>query len=264
MTYHDLIIERDDALVRVTLNRPASLNTLSARLLRELRDAARALRRDPEVRVVILGSAGGRFSAGLDLKDPEVEKMLSGTLAERRERVVLGPEACLAWEEIRAVTIAALEGFCIGGGVSLAISCDFRIMGESAYMRIPEVDLGLNYSWGSIPRLIRLAGPARAKRMIFLCEQVAAPTCLEWGLCEQVVPDGSAGDAAARMAEKLLAKPPIPLFMTKETVTALTTAMDRAGSHMDADQFLLTTYSEDHKEGLAAFRRKRPPVFKGR
>ena len=264
MKYHNLIIERDNALVKVTLNRPGSLNSLSVRMLRELKEAALSFQDDPEIRVVILTGTSGKFSAGLDFNDQEAKKMLSGTMAERRERVVLGPETCRAWEEIKPVTIAAIEGFCIGGGVSLVISCDFRIMGQSAFMRIPEVDLGLNYSWGSIPRLLRLIGPAKTKEMILLCEPVPAQKCLTWGLTEQVVPDGSSMEAAEEMAKKILQRPPIPVSMTKQAVSNISAALDRSGVYMDADQFLLTTCTEDHKEAMIAFFEKRAPRFKGR
>lgn len=264
MQYQDLLIERDGALAKVILNRPGSLNALSARILKELKNVALDFQDDPDIRVVMLTGASGNFTAGMDLKDPEVQKMSSGTMSERRERVMLGPEVCRAWEETKPVTIAAIEGFCIGGGVSLVISCDFRIMGQSAFMRIPEVELGLNYSWGSIPRLLHLVGPVKTKEMIMLCEPVPAQKCLVWGLTEQVVPDGSTVEAAAIMAEKILEKPPIPVSMTKQAVSNITGALDRTGIYMDADQFLLTTYTEDHKEGAAAFFEKRKPRFKGK
>ena len=257
MKYRELIVERDGSLVTVTLDGPKSLNTLSVRMLRELKEVALSFQDDPSIRVVILTGASGVFSAGLDLKDPEVQKMLQGTLDERRERVIGGPHACRAWEETSPVTIAAIEGFCVGGGVSLVISCDFRIMGQSAFMRIPEIELGLNYSWGSIPRLIHLIGPAKTKQMILLGEKVSAKKCLAWGLAEEVVSDGSTMETAIALGEKILKKPPMPVSMTKQAVTYITAALDRAGIYMDADQFLLTTYSKDHERGLAAFLNKK-------
>ena len=257
MKYSELIVEKEGSLVTVTLNGPKQLNTLSVRMLRELKEVALSFQNDPGIRVVILTGASEVFSAGLDLKDPEVQKMVSGTMDERRERVMLGPRACRAWEETEPVTIAAIEGFCVGGGVSLVISCDFRIMGQSAFMRIPEIELGLNYSWGSIPRLLHLIGPAKTKQMILLGERVPAKKCLTWGLAEEVVSDGSTMEAAIALGEKILKKPPIPVYMTKQAITTITAALDRAGIHMDADQFLLTTYSEDHERGLAAFLNKK-------
>ncbi len=264
MKYRDLIIKSQGSLVTVILNRTKVLNTLSVRMLRELKEVALSFNNDPGIRVVILTGASKMFTAGLDLKDPEVKKMLSGTMDERRERVILGPLACRAWEETKPITIAAIEGFCVGGGVSLVISCDFRIMAQSAFMRIPEIELGLNYSWGSIPRLLHLIGPAKTKEMILLGQQVPAKKCLTWGLAEEVVADGSAIEAAQALGEKILKKPLIPVSMTKQAINNITAALDRAGIYMDADQFLLTTYTKDHKEGVDAFLDKRSPRFKGK
>lgn len=264
MKYKDLIVEKTDSVAKVILNRPNSLNTLSVRLLRELKDVVLDLQNTPGMKAVVLTGGPDIFSAGMDLKDQDVKKMLSGSMAERRQMVVSGPEACKAWEDAKPITIAAIEGYCIGGGVSLVISCDFRVMGKSAYLRIPEIDLGLNYSWGSIPRLIHLIGPAKTKEMVILCEQVAAQKCLNWGLAEEVVADGSAAQAAMTIADKVAMKPPIPVAMTKEAVNRITAAFDQAGIYMDADQFLLTTYTQDHGEGLRAFSEKKAPKFKGR
>jgi enoyl-CoA hydratase/carnithine racemase len=199
----------------------------------------------------------------MDLKDPEVKKMLSGTMAEKRRLVGAGPRACRAWEEMGQVTIAAIEGFCIGGGVSLAIACDFRILGRSAYLRIPELELGLNYSWGSIPRLVQLLGPAKTKAMVILGERVHSDKCLEWGLAERVVDDRQSLSAAIEIAENILKKPPIPVAMTKKAVTAVASALNNAAIYMDADQFLLTTFSRDHEEAVRAFLEKQQPVFGG-
>jgi len=264
MEYTDLTVRKDGPIMTVALNRPEALNTLSIRLLRELRQLALNLRNDPETGVVILTGGTGMFSAGLDLKDPEVGKMLSGSASERRERVWLGRAACDALQDAPQVTIAAVEGFCVGGGVSLAISCDWRIMSRSAFMHIPEIDLGLNYSWGSIPRLVHLVGPAKAKQMIILAERIPAEQCALWGLADQVVSDGSALDASISLAGKVLGKPPMPVAMTKQAINMVFHAHDRSDIHMDADQFMLTTYTEDHREGLAAFLEKRKPEFKGK
>ena len=128
----------------------------------------------------------------------------------------------------------------------------------------PEIDLGLNYSWGSIPRLVHLVGPAKAKQMIILAERIPAEQCALWGLADQVVSDGSALEASISLADKVLGKPPIPVAMTKQAVNMVFQSQDRSGIHMDADQFMLTTYTQDHREGLAAFLEKRKPEFKGK
>jgi enoyl-CoA hydratase/carnithine racemase len=185
------------------------------------------------------------------------------TLLEMRERVARGPDMCRAWEEIEAVTLAAIEGYCIGGACALAVSCDFRILGEDAFLRLPEVPLGMNMSWRSIPRLTTLAGPARAKRLIMFGEPADAETCLSWGLADEVAPKGKALEAARAWAQKVAALPPLPVRMTKEAVNAAANANHHAASYMDRDQFLLTVGTQDFKEGLAAFFEKRPGVFRG-
>lgn len=130
------------------------------------------------------------------------------------------------------VTIAAIEGFCIGGAVALAVALDFRIMASDAHMRAPEIALGMNMSWQTIPRMLQLICPAR--------------------------------QAAMELAEKVAAQASLPVAMTKQTVNRLAGALDDLASHMDLDQLILTCMTEDHNEGNAAFREKRKPRFKER
>ncbi|MCB1534805.1 MAG: enoyl-CoA hydratase/isomerase family protein, partial [Rhodoblastus sp.] len=163
------------------------------------------------------------------------------------------------------VTICAIEGHCIGGGAALAVSLDFRICGASAHFRIPEVELGMNMSWGSVPRILQLIGPARAKQAVICAsDRISAAQAEKWGLAEEVVEDGQAFAAAFAFAERIAAQPPIPTMMTKTTVNRLSGALDDLASHMDRDQFTLTNLSEDHAEGVAAFMERRKPKFRGR
>src|SRR5690348_8335617 len=103
-----------------------------------------------------------------------------------------GPDLCRAWGVIEAAAVCAIGGYCIGGASALAVACDFRIMGEGAYMRLPEVPLGMNMSWRTLPRLVALIGPARTKRFVMFGEKADAETCLAWGLCDEVAPKGGA------------------------------------------------------------------------
>ena len=131
-----------------------------------------------------------------------------------------------AWQEMDQVTIAAIEGHCIGGGAALAVSLDFRVCGSGAHFRIPEVELGMNMSWGTIPRMIALMGPARTKQAVILAwDRIPAAEAHEWGLVEKVVDDGKAFDAAMAFAERIAIQPPIPVRMTKPTVNRVAVAL---------------------------------------
>jgi len=256
-----LTVSLEGAVALVRLNRPQARNALNTALMDELTAFARAIRRRSDVTVVILTGGEGFFSAGADLAAQGERR--KPTLLETRQAVMAGPDMCEAWEEIEAVTIAAVEGYCIGGGCALAVACDFRIMGQSASMRLPEVPLGINMSWRSLPRIAALVGPARAKRFVMFGEAATAATCLDWGFCDEVVADGQALAAAQAWAAKLAALPPLPVRMTKEAIDAVTKAGHHAATFMDRDQYLLTSRTSDFQEGVAAFFEKRPPKFTG-
>ena len=249
----------------VRFDRGDHINALSNQAMRELRDVTRDFEDDLETSVVILTGSAKAFSAGFDLKDPEGRQRDTLSVGERIHRQRLGPKLCKAWQEMDQVTIAAIEGHCIGGGAALVVALDFRFCGKGAHFRIPEVELGMNMSWGSIPRLLALMGPARTKQAVILAsDRIGASDALDWGLVEKVVEDGQAFAASMVFAERIAQQPPIPVRMTKASVNRLAHALDDLAAHMDADQNVLAGLTEDYKEGTSAFREKRKPVFKGR
>ncbi|HWA91349.1 MAG TPA: enoyl-CoA hydratase/isomerase family protein [Rhizomicrobium sp.] len=256
-------IERQGAIATVTMDRGDGRNALSRQLILELTEAARSFADDLETQAVILTGAGG-FTAGADLKDPGLDRRRANGLLERRHMVRIGPELCDAWEKIEQVTICAIEKFCIGGGAALAAACDFRIAGRGAHFRLPEVPLGMNMSWHSVPRLVSLIGPSRAKQFVIFGEKVEAELALQWGLADEVVDDGQALAAAQRWAAKVAALPPNAVRMSKVSVNAAASALHQAATYMDADQYALATTSEDYREAIKAFLEKRDPKFTGR
>ena len=254
----------DGRIAVVRFDRGDGINALSPEALRQLTDAARSFEDDAETSVVVLTGAKS-FSAGFDLKDPEGRARQTMDLGALRRHLKLGPRLTRAWQDMEQITIGAIEGFCVGGGVALAVALDFRVIARDAHMRVPEIALGMNMSWQSVPRMLHLIGPARTKQAVILADdRITAEQAYEWGLVEQVAEPGKAFDAAMALAEKVAAQPPMSVAMTKLTVNRLAHALDDLASHMDVDQFALASLSEDHKEGVAAFLERRKPKFRGR
>ena len=249
MDYEHLEIAVDGPAAVVTMNRPEKRNALSKRLRVELRGAAEALDERDDLSCVILRGAGPAFSAGADLSEPDI--FGDGVpLAEARRIARLGADMCAAWERLRPLTVAAVSGYAIGGGLSIALACDFRVMARGAFLLAPEVDLGLNYTWNSLPRLGNLVGPARAKLIAALARRIDADTALAWGLCEAVAED--AMDAARELAAEIQARPRVAQQTVKESVNrhfAMPSSL-----YLDQDQIVLMSGSSETRERVRAAR----------
>lgn len=248
-----LEIEEHGRVAVVRIARPEKKNALCLALIQELTRTAQDLSSRADIGAVVLTGQGPFFSAGMDLTDSFIADFPRATLAEKRVLMSHAPRMCQAWENMGQITLAAIEGFCLGGGLSLASSLDFRVMAQSAYICAPEIDWGMNMSWGTLPRLLHLVGPARAKQIIVLAEKITAAQAYEWGWAQWVCPDGKALETAENIAQKAAGKPLAPVSMTKRTVNALATAMDALASHMDADQFLLSVMDSDFASKLSGF-----------
>jgi enoyl-CoA hydratase len=251
-------VEREGAVAVVTVDRPDALNALDVSTLTELRDLLRQLADDPEVRVVILTGAGEKaFVAGADIK------YMSGLdVDEAKAWGALGHETGRLLETMPKPTIAAVNGFALGGGCELALACDIRYGSSAAKLGQPEVNLGIIPGWGGTQRLARVCGLGVAKELIFTGRIVNAEEALRIGLLNGI--HDPVLEQAHETANLLASKGPLSLRLMKELANKALGGDHAANLDAEADSFAELFASEDAREGLAAFVEKREPRFIGR
>lgn len=255
MSYETLELVVEAPVAHVWLDRPERLNALNARALEEIAAVFDALQTRYEVHVVVLGGRGRAFCAGADRKDPpsRLARGSGASLRERRFTAATGRRALEAIERCEAITIARLHGHVVGGGLALALACDFRLAATDAALQIPEVDLGIPLAWGAVPRLAQLVGPARAKELILLCERIDGASAERAGLVHRAVPPEALDALVTDWATRLAARPPWAVHLTKSQfqaygrravlgdVTTFDGDLLLAGSAEDPTRFLLGT-----------------------
>lgn len=236
------------------LNRPEVLNALNMALMDELVQALEALDKDPEVRVIVLTGGDRAFAAGADISE----------MAGATPLVLMRRDHLSKWDRIRKTKkplIAAVSGFCLGGGLELAMSTDIIIASEDARLGQPEIRIGVMPGAGGTQMLTRLIGPQRAMEMVLTGRQVTAKEAYQLGLIARVVPPGTAVEAAMALAQEISAMPPLAVQLAKESVRKVAT--DGLDYAFERKNFFFLFSTEDQKEGMAAFLEKRPPHFKG-
>lgn len=254
--FETLLTDVDGAVGRLTLNRPEKRNPLSTQTLTELARAARWFDDRPEVKVVIVSGAGRAFSAGADLASFTGEPETSVRDAADR-----GRQMADALERMRALSIASIQGWCVGGGLVLAAACDLRIAADDARFSIPEIDLGIPLAWGGIPRLVREIGPALTKELVLTCRPFDAAEARSAGFVNRVVPAAELEATALDLARSLAAKAAHAIFSTKQHVNAVTEQMvGTMRSWSDADGLVTALgdaeCAEARRAYLAARRRR--------
>jgi len=259
-----LNIKDSGEIIEVELVGRGPRNVLTWEVMRELRDCAIRLQDNARVRVIVLKGRDDVFTGGFDLESAVGAIRNAESLTELRSLNRLGGELCSAWEKISAITICAIEGYCVGGGAALAISCDLRVAGAGARFYVPEILRAMNLGWGAIPRLVNLIGPARAKEVCILADKVDAEAALSLGLIERCVAAGDAAKAAREMAEIVAKRPPVAAQIIKRSINAYASALVDVASFADGDQFILMTKSGDFSEGVDSFLEKREPAFTGK
>lgn len=259
MEYTNLLVEVEQELATVTINRPKALNALNRETLLELQQAFSALEQDAVVKVIILTGAGEKaFVAGADISAMQALDVL-----QARSLALLGQTVLSAIENLDKPVIAAVNGFALGGGCELAMACDIRLAGEKARFGLPEVSLGVIPGFAGTQRLARLIGKGRAKELVFTGDMIDAQEAWRLGLVNKVLPQEELLAAARKMAHKIASRGPIAVRLSKEAINeGLEMDLDRA-SAFEADQFALCFTSADQKEGMQAFLEKRPADFKG-
>jgi enoyl-CoA hydratase len=259
MTYETLLIEKEEGVALVKLNRPP-LNSLSAQMYNEIHDAFYEFEKDDAIKAIVLTGAGERaFAAGLDVKEvggktiPEYYAF--GRVSKRCLDKVAG---------IGKPTIAALFGFVFGGGCELALACDLRIAASDANIGCPEINLGIIPGSGGTQRLPRLIGVAKAKELLYMGDTVSGDEAYRIGLVNRAVPRERLMDEAKAWAGKLASKPRVALSVLKSAVDNGMNMDLASGLALEGEYFLTTYVSEDGREGVQAFVEKRKPAFKGR
>jgi len=228
--FESIKIEVQDTIGHLILNRPKRYNALGATILRELVLAAQWLDSKRDIRVVIVKGEGGVFSAGADLKDPIYADVDKVDWLTRREMGQLGYRMASAIESMRAVTIAQVERFCIGGGLVLMMACDLRVAEKGTIFSIPEVDIGIPLAWGGIPKMVREIGPAMTKELVMTCRRFDTSEAQSLGILNRAVDKSELDDTCMNLAKSIAEKPLIPIIITKEHINAVVATMGQESS----------------------------------
>jgi len=252
----DIAFELKDGVALIRLSNPARKNALSRSMVRELTRIALELQENREIAAVVLTGDRASFSAGVDLREIAEWNKSPHDLEERLVVSELGGKMCHAWEQVPQITIAAIEGFNVGGGIALTMTCDWRIMGRSSYLYVPEVQIGIPLVWQSMPRLINMIGLSRAKQVLLLGEKMPAAKALEWGLADFVADDGDTVVYAERLARKVAAMPSLAVRVTKKSANNYANHINQLASAMDVELSVLFSTSQDAVHGRSRFERK--------
>ena len=250
---NNLLLEIENGVALLTINRPKSLNALNSETLSELNTCLSELEANSDVKVVILTGSGEKaFVAGADISE-----MVNATPAEGRTMGLLAKEAFGRLENMPQVTIAAVNGYALGGGCEISMACDIRVASENAKFGQPECGLGILPGFGGTQRLARLVGKGRAKELIFTCDQISAEDAYRMGLANHVVPQAELIDYCKAMAGRIMKNGPFAVALAKQAInTGMDTDLD-SGLKLEANLFGLSFSTEDKKEGMTAFLEKR-------
>ncbi len=258
--YETLVIEKENGIGTLTINRPKSLNALNTQVLEDLHDALIEIDQDKEIDVLIVTGAGDRaFIAGADITEMKDKDALEG-----RSFSNFGNKVFSLLENLSQPTIAAVNGFALGGGAELAMACDIRIGSEYSKFGQPEVGLGIIPGFGGTQRLSRLVGLAKAKELIYTGKTIKADEAKDIGLVNDVVAADELMDTAIELAELILKQAPLAVKASKRAINRGYEMDLIHGLEMEAEMFGVQFSTEDQKNGMTAFVNKEKPNFEGK
>ncbi|MBI4441919.1 MAG: enoyl-CoA hydratase/isomerase family protein [Acidobacteria bacterium] len=259
MSYENLLLEIRDSIAWLTINRPKVLNALNTKTVLELAECFLAIQQDEAARVLIVTGAGEKaFAAGAD-----IEELAASSPQDARQCALRGQAMLGRLENLGKPSIAAINGFALGGGCELALACSFRIASDNARLGQPEVKLGIIPGWGGTQRLPRLIGKGMALQMILTGNPISAQDALQGGLVNQVVPLDQLLPTAEALAKKIIANAPLAIRYSLEAVHQGLNSPLEQGLALEGSLFGLSFATQDMKEGTRAFLEKRPAKFVG-
>ncbi|ANQ48555.1 enoyl-CoA hydratase/isomerase family protein [Flammeovirga yaeyamensis] len=258
MEYQNLLLEKNEGLLVVTINRESKLNALNGKTLEELKSAFEMAYDEQDIRAVIITGKGEKaFVAGADISEfKDLNELNARKFSEEGQEIFNGIEAC------PKPVIAAVNGFALGGGCELSMACHIRVASDNAKFGLPEVSLGIIPGYGGTQRLPQLVGKGIANELIFTGDMISAQRAYEIGLVNHVVPQEELMDKAKSLANKILAKAPLAIAHAIDCVNAST--KNEAGYQSEANAFASAIKTEDFTEGTTAFLEKRKPNFQGK
>ncbi len=260
MPYENLLYEKKDRIGYITFNRPKVLNALNRRTMEELDDLLASAYEDNDVRALILTGAGEKaFVAGADINE-----LAQRTPVDGKEFSLFGQRVLHRFETLGKPSIAAINGFALGGGCEMALACTMRVASKTAKLGQPEVKLGILPGYGGSQRLARLCGKGIAHELILSGEMISADEALRIGLVNRVVEPADLIPAAEALARKIIANGPLAVKFSMEAIERGMEMPQEEGLFLEATLFGLCCATEDMREGTRAFLEKRPAQFKGR
>ncbi len=260
MELKNILFEKSNRVATITINRQDKLNALNQETIREISSTLDEAEKDGSIRVIVITDAGDRaFSAGADISEMKGKTPIDLQKSCRRTQEMMNKI-----EDLEKPVIAAINGYALGGGLELAMACDFRIASENARLGQTEINIGLIPGWGGTQRLPRFVGKAMAKEMVFTGRMIDAKTAERLGLVNSVVQADQLKSAVKQFAEELGTRAPVAVKLAKQLINNSTETDLRIGMMHEAESFGILSSTEDVKEGIAAFLEKRKAEFKGK